>query len=203
MLQGYLAVGNKCAVDLQQLNLPIPQEQILNILWRKGFRVVQPNIIELAKKCVGNSRYKRGAGFYQAPFTVDCSTLTKWVYAKLGVWLPRHSIDQRKIGFSVETNELKPGDLVFSKGAKPYWEADESDGVGHLGIYVGNGLIVHAANRRRNVVEDPIDEFLLPPGSFRGIRRILTETTITLESPSNRVIEWSGEIRNIVLQNLR
>src|SRR5581483_8936836 len=130
MIQGYMAVANKCAVDIEELRLPISRDQALKLLWTKGFRVVDVNVSELAKSRVGKAIYKRGAPFYQAPFTVDCSTLTKWVYSKAGVWLPRHSIDQRDMGLHVEIG--KAGDLVFMKGSQPYWKECDTDGVGHV-----------------------------------------------------------------------
>ncbi|OGE80163.1 MAG: hypothetical protein A2660_02430 [Candidatus Doudnabacteria bacterium RIFCSPHIGHO2_01_FULL_45_18] len=160
MIRGYMAVGNKCAVDLEELCLPISTKAALEILWQKGFRVAAVDVVKLARGCVSSSRYRRGANYFEAPFTVDCSTLTKWVYAKTGIWLPRHSIDQREMGKRV--SDVRAGDLIFANGAKPYWFTDPTDGVGHVGICTGQGTVIHAASKDRGVVEDSIEDFRDP-----------------------------------------
>lgn len=202
MLDGYHAVGNKCAVDFEKLNLPISKSDALEILCQRGFRVVDVDLVALARKCVGGSFYRRGAPFYQAPFTVDCSTLTKWVYAKAGIWLPRHSIDQRAMGQAVAVNQIEPGDLVFTAGAVSYWYHNPANGVGHVGLATGAGTVIHAANKKRGVVEEELGSFTGRQNNYREARRVKVVTTVTLECPSNRVVEWSGEIRNIIVQNL-
>jgi cell wall-associated NlpC family hydrolase len=189
-------------VDFRQFKLPISKQEALDILCRKGFQVVPVDVVDLARKCIGQSLYRRSARFYQAPFVVDCSTLSKWLYSKAGIWLPRHSIDQRKMGSVISAEERKAGDLVFIQGAIPYWHEDPSDGVGHVGMCTKEGTVIHAANSKRGVVEDEFDLFVGSVDSFRGIRRIGVAEVITLESPNNRIVEWSGEIQNIILQNL-
>ena len=62
----------------------------------------------------------------------DCSGLVMYVYAQLGIQLPHQSEAQWGYGVPVPRNELQPGDLVFY------------DGLSHVGIYIGNGEIVHA-----------------------------------------------------------
>ncbi len=202
MLNGYIAVGNKCAVDFTDFNLSITTEEVLAILWQKGFRGVEIDLVDSLRKHVGSSRYRRGAYISQAPFVMDCSTLTKWAYGQIGIWLPRHSIDQRAMGRQIEIAEIEPGDLIFSVGAKPYWYADPNDGVGHVGICTGQGSVIHAASTKRGIVEDSLEVFVSPAHEYRGIRRIKTPGVVTLESPTNRMVEWSGEFRNILAQNL-
>ncbi|MCX7909136.1 MAG: C40 family peptidase [Ignavibacteria bacterium] len=75
---------------------------------------------------------------------VDCSALTQKVYAKIGIQLPRTAEQQSKLGFVVDFGEVKAGDLLFfGKGAK----------VDHVGIYAGNGEIIHATVSRGVVRE--------------------------------------------------
>ncbi len=69
------------------------------------------------------------------PSAYDCSGLTMMAWAQGGVGLPHSSSAQQSSGRRVAESELKPGDLVF------YYSP-----VHHVGIYIGNGLIVHAAN---------------------------------------------------------
>jgi cell wall-associated NlpC family hydrolase len=69
------------------------------------------------------------------PSSFDCSGLTMMAWAQAGVSLPHSSSGQMGSGPSVSSDALAPGDLVF------YYSP-----VSHVGIYIGNGQIVHAAN---------------------------------------------------------
>lgn len=69
------------------------------------------------------------------PSAFDCSGLTMMAWAQAGVGLPHSSSAQFGSGPHVSSGDLRPGDLVF------YYSP-----ISHVGIYIGNGLIVHAAN---------------------------------------------------------
>lgn len=80
---------------------------------------------------------------------VDCSGLVQQVYKQLGINLPRTTYEQAKYGKVVSTGALLPGDLVFynTGGGDP-------NGIGnlsHVGIYIGNGQIIHAPGRGKSV----------------------------------------------------
>ncbi|CDZ91383.1 NlpC/P60 family protein [Rhodococcus ruber] len=78
----------------------------------------------------GNINGPSGGGF-------DCSGLTSYaVYAATGVTLPRTSQTQWRVGTEIPIELARPGDLVFGN-----WQ---SDGPGHVGIYIGGGQMVHA-----------------------------------------------------------
>ena len=62
----------------------------------------------------------------------DCSGFTSYVYAQVGVSLPHHAASQYSMGMPVSYDQLAPGDLVFFSG------------LGHVGIYIGEGQFVHA-----------------------------------------------------------
>lgn len=74
--------------------------------------------------------YRWGA---EGPDSFDCSGLSKWAWAKAGVSLPHYSRAQYNEGRRVSQAELQPGDLVFF-----------GNPIHHLGIYVGNGNMIHA-----------------------------------------------------------
>ncbi|MEV4616409.1 NlpC/P60 family protein [Kitasatospora sp. NPDC049258] len=81
---------------------------------------------------------KRGSAYVwgaTGPNTFDCSGLMVWAYAKAGVSLPRTSQSQATVGVNVGTNiaNAQPGDLVI-------YHNDAH----HVGMYIGNGLVVHA-----------------------------------------------------------
>lgn len=199
----YRAVGNRCAVILDSLRLPISREETLTILTQKGFGVVEVNIIALARQCIGTSQYRRGARPSEAPKVVDCSSFIKWLYAQRGIWLPRRSIQQRELGETVNLDELVAGDVVFVSGKIDYYHDDPSNGVGHVGIATGNGTVIHAANREINVVESPLEKFV-GENKFRGARRYIPRNVevLTLTTPADREVEITDDIRWIVLQSL-
>ena len=67
-----------------------------------------------------------------SPSGFDCSGLVMYVYAQLGVSLPHYTVSQWNATIPIPTSALAPGDLVFF------------DGLGHVGIYIGNGQFIHA-----------------------------------------------------------
>ena len=69
------------------------------------------------------------------PNAWDCSGLTSAAWAQAGVSLPHSSSAQSGTGTPVSGSDLQPGDLVF------YYSP-----ISHVGMYIGNGMIVHAAN---------------------------------------------------------
>ena len=83
------------------------------------------------------SPYRYGAA---GPNAFDCSGLVNWAYKSSGKSLPRSSSALSRIGTPVSKSALQPGDLVFFY--KP---------VSHVGIYIGNGKIVHASSRKSPV----------------------------------------------------
>ena len=62
----------------------------------------------------------------------DCSGLTMFVFAQVGVSLPHYAAAQYGLGVAVSKDQLQPGDLVFF------------DGLGHMGMYIGGGNFIHA-----------------------------------------------------------
>lgn len=199
----YRAVGNRCAIDFDSLELPISYERAFSILTRKGFRIIEVELITLARQCVGKSLYRRGARFSEAPTVVDCSSLIKWLYGQRGIWLPRRSIQQRELGESIQIGDIIAGDVVFVSGRIDYYRVDPSTGVGHVGIATGNNGVIHAADKKAGVVENSLDKFV-GKTKFRGVRRYIQKNRkiITLETPVGREIETADDIRWVVLQSL-
>jgi peptidoglycan DL-endopeptidase CwlO len=81
--------------------------------------------------------YRWGAS---GPNAFDCSGLVKWSFGSAGRALPRSSRAMAGVGTPVSKANLQPGDLVFFY--KP---------ISHVGIYIGNGKMVHASNRKSPV----------------------------------------------------
>ena len=70
----------------------------------------------------------------------DCSGFVQWVFAQQGVALPREVRQQYLVGEEIESDEVRPGDLVFFETV--------SSGASHVGIALGGGEFVHAPSSR-------------------------------------------------------
>lgn len=79
------------------------------------------------------------------PSAFDCSGLVLWAYAQVGISLPHFTGDQWMMGVHVARADLQPGDLVF-------FYAD----IGHVGLYIGNGLMVDAPDFGEVVQVQPV-----------------------------------------------
>lgn len=90
------------------------------------------------------------------PNAFDCSGLAQAAYRSAGISLPRTTYAQIDAGRRIPRSDLRPGDLVFFYS-----------GVSHVGIYVGNGQMIHAPNPSAPVRLAPID--LMP---FAGATRV-------------------------------
>ena len=94
-----------------------------------------------------------------SPSGFDCSGFVAYVYAQVGVSLPHYSGAQYGYGVPVSRSDLEPGDLVFF------------DGLGHVGIYVGNGQFIHAPHTGDVVKISSLDESWYA-ATYDGARRI-------------------------------
>ena len=85
--------------------------------------------VDTALAQLGDPYVWAGAG----PDSFDCSGLTQYAYKAAGISLPHSSKSQSTMGTHVAKADLKPGDLVFFYSP-----------VSHVGMYIGNGQMVHA-----------------------------------------------------------
>lgn len=80
----------------------------------------------------------------------DCTGFTYYVYNSCGYSLSRSCSAQANTGTEVSKDTLQPGDLLlFNNGS--------NGSIGHVGIYIGGGNFIHAANSRRGVTTDTIN----------------------------------------------
>ncbi|MGI3786377.1 MAG: NlpC/P60 family protein, partial [Janthinobacterium lividum] len=107
--------------------------------------------LAFAKEQLGE-KYKYGAA---GPAKWDCSGLTMKAWAEAGVSLPHSAAAQYKIGTKVKEADLQPGDLVFFYS-----------GPSHVGIYAGNGEVIHAPKPGKTVTYIKIE--YMP---WKGARR--------------------------------
>lgn len=79
------------------------------------------------------------------PNAFDCSGLVMWAYAKVGISLPHYTGNQWNMGIHVSRGDLQPGDLVFFYPT-----------ISHVGLYIGNGLMVDAPDFGQTVKVEPV-----------------------------------------------
>ncbi len=114
----------------------------------------------VAGTVVATAMAQRGKPYVWAaagPGSFDCSGLTQYAFDAAGIELPHSSRLQSQMGTAVSRADLQPGDLVFFYSP-----------VSHVGIYVGNGQMVHAPTSGDVVKVADIDSM----GSYSGARRI-------------------------------
>jgi cell wall-associated NlpC family hydrolase len=110
--------------------------------------------VDTALAQVGKPYVWGGAG----PNSYDCSGLVQFAYAAAGVSLPHSSSMQSTLGTPVSIADLQPGDLVFFYSP-----------VSHVGMYIGNGQMVHASTSGQPV--KVVDLAYMP--DFNSARRIV------------------------------
>ncbi|MER5553144.1 NlpC/P60 family protein [Streptomyces sp. NPDC002793] len=106
-----------------------------------GYATKAEKVLAFAAAQIGKP-YVWGA---TGPSSYDCSGLTQAAWKEAGVDLPRTTWDQVEVGTRVATADLRPGDLVFFY-----------DDISHVGIYKGDGMMIHAPKPGANVREESI-----------------------------------------------
>lgn len=115
-------------------------------------------LIASALDYIGAS-YKYGGNH---PASIDCSAFVKRVFSEVNIHLPRTSREQFELGVEVPLDQLAEGDLLFFKRKKR---------IGHVGIYIGDNMFIHAAGKGKGVIISPIDSPYFKK-SFIGAKRL-------------------------------
>lgn len=90
-------------------------------------------IVDFAKQYLGVP-YRWGGA---SPSGFDCSGFVYYVFNNVGISLPRSLAQQQSMGVAVSKSDLQPGDVI-------YFQNTYTTGISHVGIYVGNGMFIHA-----------------------------------------------------------
>ncbi|MDX6488632.1 MAG: peptidoglycan DL-endopeptidase CwlO, partial [Gaiellaceae bacterium] len=114
-----------------------------------------PDAATIAMRYLGVAYVWGGA----SPSGFDCSGLVMYVFAQLGISLPHYAAAQYGFGTPVPADQLQPGDLVFF------------DGLGHVGIYIGGGQMIHAPHTGDVVKVSSLTGWYA--STYVGARRIL------------------------------
>ncbi len=104
-----------------------------------GISDTRVNLVAYACQFVGNPYVWGGESLTKG---IDCSGFTMKVYQKFGIYLPHYSGSQPSYGTKIDASKAQPGDLFFyGSGSK----------INHVAIYIGNGQIVHASNKKDGI----------------------------------------------------
>lgn len=112
---------------------------IEQVKYGDGVSDVRASVVSYALQFVGN-RYVWGGTSLEKG--VDCSGFTMRILGKYGISLPHSSKAQPSYGTKISASEAKPGDLFFYGSGRS---------ISHVAIYIGNGQIVHASNKRDGI----------------------------------------------------
>ena len=118
----------------------------------------------------------------------DCSGFVCRVYAEAGYGVPRVSRDQAQAGLPVSLDAVRPGDLLFF--------AEQGAPISHVGLYLGDGSMIHASSGRGEVVVANLSARWFQE-RLVGARRVLTSTTgvpgpAIPEAPVRELVEHDG-----------
>ena len=149
-------LGQPILLDMRRILLTILALTVMSTgVLAKSF------VVQAAYRNLG-ARYVWGAS---RPGAFDCSGFTMYVMRQFGVSLPHSSSAQSRMGRSVSRSNLQPGDLMFfSSGTRGV--------VGHVGIYIGNGRMIHASTPSTGVIVSSINESYFA-ARYLGARRVM------------------------------
>jgi len=111
------------------------------------------DICDYALQYVGYDYEWGGTG---PEYGFDCSGFVQYVFAHFGFELNRIAEDQALNGVHVDEENIMPGDILcfYSSKAKTY--------IGHVGIYLGDRLYIHAQNEQNGIIVSDLDDPWLP-----------------------------------------
>lgn len=125
-----------------------------------GFPFISKNVIEreqinepLSLRLLSKARELLGTPYKfgnSNETKTDCSGFTQQVFGEFGILLPRSATEQARRGEKIEFKDLKVGDLLFFRTYKKE--------PSHVGIYAGDGKIIHASYKGKRVQYDEIDK---------------------------------------------
>jgi peptidoglycan DL-endopeptidase LytE len=189
---------------LQLINKDLLNEQELNDTLAELTDIESDRPVDLAKSLETNqnisslkesaysflgARYRFGGNSRSA---LDCSSFTQQVFRQQSVKLPRTAREQFYVGNEVMRGDLKKGDLVFFQTYARF--------PSHVGIYLGNGKMIHASSSEHRVVISSMDTpYYL--SRYLGARRMMADTASDIVDFNELLLGVEEENDNEVLTN--
>ncbi len=151
---------------------------------------LREGIVDRAREAVG-TRYRLGASSLGKGF--DCSGLVRYVMSAIDMVLPRTAQTQSQVGVEIPKDiaALEPGDvLTFGTGKH----------ISHVGIYIGDGKMIHASTSQRRVIETSLtrrSSSLIR--QWQGVRRYVVDAPVTLNDSLLELIGPSVAVKDTLL----
>lgn len=128
----------------------VDEESMFLVYQPKAYsKELSPQVKSLLENAFDMKGTKYGFGASSDTLT-DCSNFTRETYKNLGFLLPRSAQEQAQLGTKIDKENIRAGDLLFFK--------TRGVAIGHVGIYIGDGKMIHASYKLRKVVIDSIDK---------------------------------------------
>ena len=121
---------------------------------------IRSQIVANAKKYIGVPYVWGGT----TPNGFDCSGYVQYVLKQSGIYLPRTTTEQYKVGTYVSKSKLQPGDLVFLQNTY-------REGISHVGIYIGDGKMIHASSSKGVTISNLSSSYYVE--HYYGARRVV------------------------------
>ena len=201
----YVEYQYKLGVSTKEVNTllgtELKEDEVGVILKRLGFshkKLVVEEALRNAIPTILNAAYKRDSSMrVDPPRFFSCSSLVSYLYVEAGVYMPSYSVDKYVFSEKIGREDLTYGDLIFANTGegKIYYESVQflkgtkvPEGVDHVGMYVGEGKVLHATKSKNGVViEDLVtsDQFKNSIGYGRVADQ--KETRFLVTSPFERL----------------
>lgn len=158
----YISIFKEVEEVTEEPVAPVLETAVAPASLSQSASVTATNIINKAETLIG-APYVYGdtgkAGY-------DCSGMVYALYGEFtDIKLPRTSRDMANVGTYVTESELEPGDLLFFNNYG-------TSTIGHVALYIGDGMMIHASNSQASIVKDPIDGYYFNNNFSHG-RRVL------------------------------
>lgn len=113
-------------------------------------------IVRSQKTAIVNTAYSKVGCPYvyggTGPNGFDCSGFVQWVYRQNGISIPRTTYSQYAAGTKISYSQIQPGDLIFFN--------TNGQNLGHVGLYVGGGKMIHAGTVKTGVCVAPVSSLM-------------------------------------------
>jgi phenylalanyl-tRNA synthetase beta subunit len=191
------------------MGVPVQADEAVRLLGQLEIPAERFDITNVARALIGKS-YKYGASYKKDGISAfDCSYLVDYVYSLIGEAVGFSALGQYVLGRPVPDDQLLPGDCVFVQGDKSdivqdhYYtrssageyhkhEVSPKQRVGHVGLYVGSGRVVHASPSAKKVVEVDLGVFTKDP-HYLGARRFVEDLADWVSVPE--VPWWRSDLK--------